>query len=49
MSFLNPEVDENICAKCRYKNSEYLSDSNVYSPCIDCVAGSNFTEKLIKS
>lgn len=48
MSFLNQETDENICDKCRYKNDEYISDSGVYSPCIDCVKGSNFTEKLIK-
>lgn len=46
MSFLNQEVDENICDKCRYRNSPYMSNSGVYSPCIDCVGGSNLTKKL---
>lgn len=48
MSFLNQDVDENICNNCQYINNPYISSYGTYSPCINCVKGSNL-EKTNKS
>ena len=42
MSFLNSDVDANICISCLYQHNPYMSNLGVYSPCLKCKAGSNY-------